>query len=212
MACLREITWAALPPVKDCKQVKHIPLPEASHSRGHLQGLNSLFTWFPHLPPPPISDVWKNLATRSWQESYSEALAWRLLCQLAPQLKSVPCLSASSLRFIGLSCGELSQPRLSNSFCCTMKWNSFKYTYIPSPLDLPPSHLPSTHLGQHRAPELSFRCLIQKDTCTLIQLIRSIVLWLFCSRKHLKVRGNNSFVFSNSDCFTYSKENFLHFL
>ena len=33
------------------------------------------------------------------------------------------------------------------SFCCTMKWISYMYTYIPSFLDLPP-----THLGCHRAP------------------------------------------------------------
>ena len=40
------------PPVRDCKEVKLIiPLPEACHSRGHLQRLNGLFTLFPHLPP-----------------------------------------------------------------------------------------------------------------------------------------------------------------
>ena len=38
-------------------------------------------------------------------------------------------------------------------FCCTMKWISYMYTYIPSLLDLSSTPLPHpTHLGCHRAP------------------------------------------------------------
>ena len=36
------------------------------------------------------------------------------------------------------------------SFCCTMKWISYMYTYIPSHLDLPPTSLPPLE-GHHRA-------------------------------------------------------------
>ena len=36
------------------------------------------------------------------------------------------------------------------SFCCTMKWISYMYTYIPFLLDLHPTHHP-TLLGHHRA-------------------------------------------------------------
>lgn len=45
--------YNGLPPVKDCKEVKLTQspsLPEACHSKGHLQGLNSLITLFPLLP------------------------------------------------------------------------------------------------------------------------------------------------------------------
>ena len=38
------------------------------------------------------------------------------------------------------------------SFCCTMKWISYMYTYIPSLLDLPPTSPPHpVHLGHPRA-------------------------------------------------------------
>ena len=36
------------------------------------------------------------------------------------------------------------------SFCCTIKWISYMYTYIPSLLDLPAIH--RTLLGHHRKP------------------------------------------------------------
>ena len=41
------------------------------------------------------------------------------------------------------------------SFCCTMKWISYMYTYIRYLLDLPP-----THLGRHRAPSCT-PCAVQ---------------------------------------------------
>ena len=48
------------------------------------------------------------------------------------------------------------------SFCCTMKWISCMFTYIPSLLDLPPASLPPNP-GPHRA--LSWApCAIQLPT------------------------------------------------
>ena len=48
------------------------------------------------------------------------------------------------------------------SFCYTMNWISYMYTYIPSLLDLPPTPTPNpTHLGHHRAPSWA-PCVIQQ--------------------------------------------------
>ena len=52
------------------------------------------------------------------------------------------------------------------SFCCTMKWISFMYTYIPSLLDLPlPPH--PTPLDHHRAPSWASCALQQVPTSYL---------------------------------------------
>ena len=47
------------------------------------------------------------------------------------------------------------------SFCCTMKWISYMYTYVPSLLDHPPTHPHPTHLDRHRAPNWA-PCAIQQ--------------------------------------------------
>ena len=98
MACLSEISWAAHLWRTVRKGNWHIPLPEACHSRRHLQRLNSLFTLFPHLPSSLI-------LKRTWQpgpgkNGYFEVLACHLLNLLTPGLKvsalaSTPCLSDS---------------------------------------------------------------------------------------------------------------------
>ena len=52
------------PPVKDCRKWNlHSPLPEACHSRGHLQGLNSLFFFI--TSPPSIKGP-GNQVLRRW--------------------------------------------------------------------------------------------------------------------------------------------------
>ena len=69
------------PPVKHCEEVKltHPPQSEACHSRGHLQGLNSLFTLFPHLPPSLIHK-------RTWHPGPAAAAAAAKSLQLCSTL------------------------------------------------------------------------------------------------------------------------------
>ena len=62
------------------------------------------------------------------------------------------------------------------SFCCTMKWISYMYTYIPCLLNLPLASLPATPLGHHRAQswapcviqQLPANCLIHGGVCMSI--------------------------------------------
>ena len=49
------------------------------------------------------------LRMQVWKMVIFEVLSCYLLCLLASQLKSFPCLNISSLRFIGLSCGKCSE-------------------------------------------------------------------------------------------------------
>ena len=88
IACPNEISWAAHLWRTLRKGNWPIPLPEACHSRRRLQGLNSLFTLFPHLPSSPI-------LKRTWQPGPDkngcfEVLACHLLNQLTPRLKCLP--------------------------------------------------------------------------------------------------------------------------
>ena len=54
------------------------------------------------------------------------------------------------------------------SFCYTMKWISYMYTYIPYLLNLPPTSNPHpTHLGHHRAPSWAPCALQQVPTSYL---------------------------------------------
>ena len=59
------------------------------------------------------------------------------------------------------------------SFCCTMKWISCMYTYVPSLLALPPSLSPP-HLGHHRAPSWA-PCAIQQ-----VPTSHLFYTWLIC--------------------------------
>ena len=92
------------PPVKECKEVRLThSLPEACHSRGCLQGLNSLFTVFPHLPH-----------LRSIKEPGNQALTrfWGLACQLLGQLAPSVFLASTSHLSDSLACCAASRASL----------------------------------------------------------------------------------------------------
>ena len=77
----------------------HIPLPEACHSRRHLQELNGLFYFVSYLPPSLIH-------RRTWhpgprQDGYFKPLVCHLLGQRALQ-SYIPCLKILTPGFISL--------------------------------------------------------------------------------------------------------------
>ena len=57
------------------------------------------------------------------------------------------------------------------SFCCTMKWISYMYAYIPFLLDLPPTPPHPTHLGRHRARSWAPCAVQQVPTSYLFYMI-----------------------------------------
>ena len=73
---------------------------------GHICKTAELYICF--LTSPHLSSV-KEPGIQTPVRWLFEALACHLLGLPAPQLKSLPCLNTSSLRFIGLSCGEQSE-------------------------------------------------------------------------------------------------------